>query len=68
METIVPEESLLSNPQTGSVLFALLVQRLGGKVSITQADIDDMYGFRLLENHDAENGIEFKIIIPLFNG
>lgn len=54
--------SNLNNPVLTTILFAILVKRLGGRAGITQADIDDI-AYNLLEEEGKEDGsLEFRLI------
>lgn len=54
--------SNLHNPALTTILFAVMVKRLGGRVKITQSDIDDIAYSRLLESADATGAIEFETV------
>ena len=59
---MMPPQSYLNNPIFVTILFAILVKRLGSKVEITQADIDDI-AFNRLEEEGLENGtLEFRLL------
>lgn len=53
--------SNLNNPNLTTILFAIMVKRLGGRVEITQADIDDIAYNRLLEDGREDGSIEFRL-------
>lgn len=53
--------SNLNNPYLTTILFAIMVKRLGGRVEITQADIDDIADNRLMEDGREDGSIEFKL-------
>jgi len=54
--------SALNDPDLTTILFAILVKRLGGDVTITQADIDDIAYGRLVETVELEDGtIQFVL-------
>jgi hypothetical protein len=55
-------KSNLTNPRLTAMLFAILVKRLGGKVEITQADIDDMAYNRLAEEGRKDGSLEFTVM------
>lgn len=52
----------LTDPQLTALLFAVLVKRLGGKVKITQVDIDDIAYNRLEEKGREDGSLEFRLI------
>lgn len=55
-------QSNLNDPMLTSLLFAILVKRLGRKVEISQADIDDV-AFNRLEEEVREDGtLEFRLL------
>ena len=54
--------SNLNNPALTTLLFAVLVKRLGGKAEITQADIDDIAFNRLDEDVREDGSLEFRLI------
>jgi hypothetical protein len=55
-------QSNLNNPELTTILFAILVKRLGGMAVITQADIDDI-AFNKLEEEGREDGtLEFRLL------
>lgn len=54
----------LKNPKLAPILFSILVKRLGGKVTITQADFDDIAYGKLLEE-GYETGILTFEYVPL---
>lgn len=65
MLTNVPSEnSNLNNPVLTTILFAVLVKRLGGIVQITQADIDEV-AYNRLDEDANEQRIEFTYIEKL---
>lgn len=53
--------SNLNKPELTVILFAVLVKRLGGKVEITQADIDDIAYNRLIEEGFNDGSLEFRL-------
>lgn len=54
--------SQLNDPHLTVILFAILVKRLGGKTTITQADIDAI-AYNLLEEEGRDDGsIEFRLV------
>ena len=54
--------SNLNNPNLTTILFAILVKRLGGRAEITQADIDDIAYNRLEEEGKEDGSLEFRLI------
>lgn len=56
------KNSNLNNPELTTILFAILVKRLGGRVEITQADIDDIAYNRLEEEGKQDGSLEFRLI------
>ncbi len=56
------ERSNLNNPRLTTILFAILVKRLGGKAEITQADIDDIAFNRLEEEGRQDGSLEFRLV------
>jgi len=54
--------SNLNNPRLTTILFAILVKRLGGKTEITQADIDDIAFNRLEEEGREDGSLEFRLV------
>lgn len=44
------------------LLFAIFVKRLGGKVEVTQADIDDVAFGRLDEEGREDGSLEFRLV------
>lgn len=54
--------STLNNPKLTTILFAILVKRLGGRAKITQADIDDIAYNRLEEEGKDDGSLEFRLI------
>jgi hypothetical protein len=55
-------QSNLNDPKLTTLLFAILVKRLGGKVEIAQADIDDVAFNRLLEEGREDGILEFRLL------
>lgn len=55
-------KSNLNNPRLTTILFAILVKRLGGRAEITQADIDDIAYNRLEEEGKDDGSLEFRLI------
>ena len=43
-------------------MFAILVKESGGNVSITQAQLDQIQYFSLLEDYDGKGTITFRVI------
>lgn len=58
----VPLQSHLNNPILTTLLFAIMVKRLGGTVEITQADIDAIAYNRLEEDSREDGSIAFRLI------
>ncbi len=56
------KRSNLNNPQLTTLLFAILVKRLGGKALITQGDIDAVAYNRLEEEGRADGSLEFRLV------
>lgn len=54
--------SNLNNPRLTTILFAILVKRLGGTVEITQADIDAVAYTRMEEQGHEDGRLEFRLI------
>lgn len=54
--------SNLNNPALTTILFAILVKRLGGKAEITQFDIDDIAYNRLEEEGRDDGSLEFRLV------
>lgn len=54
--------SNLNNPQLTTILFAIMVKRLGGSVRITQSDIDDVAFNRLQEEGFEDGSLEFRLL------
>ena len=60
--TAMDKRSNLNDPKLTTILFAILVKRLGGKTTITQVDIDDI-AYNALEEEGKDDGsIEFRFI------
>lgn len=59
---MMDSNSNLNNPKLTTILFAILVKRLGGKAVITQADIDDIAYNRLEEEGRVDGSLEFRLI------
>jgi len=55
-------QSNLNNPKLTTILFAILVKRLGGKAEITQADLDDIAFNQLEEEGKADGSLEFRLV------
>lgn len=55
-------QSNLNNPKLTTILFAILVNKLGGKAEITQADIDAVAFSRLEEEGREDGSLEFRLI------
>lgn len=58
----IPPRSNLNNPRLTTILFAIMVKRLGGTVEITQADIDAIAYNRLEEEGREDGSIAFRLI------
>ena len=54
--------SRLNNPKLTTLLFAVLVKRLGGNVEIRQEDIDAVAYNRLKEDVETDGSIGFRLI------
>ena len=54
--------SSFNNQNLTTILFAILVKRLGGRAEITQADIDDIAYNRLEEEGKDDGSLEFRLI------
>jgi len=54
--------SRLNDSNLNILILSILVKRLGGKVKITQRDIDDISYNRLDETVDVDGSIEFNFI------
>ena len=54
--------SNLNDPHLTALLFGVLVKRLGGKVQILQADIDDVAFNRMEEEMREDGSLEFRLI------
>lgn len=52
--------SVLAHPELVTILFSVLVNRLGGTVVIAQADIDDVAFNRLNEEALEDGSIKFS--------
>ena len=55
-------QSNLNNPNLTTILFAILVKRLGGTVRIEQSDIDEVAYNRLEEEGFIDGVVEFRLI------
>lgn len=53
--------SALSNPELTLIILAVMVKRLGGNVSIVQADIDDVAYNRLIEEGFENGRLELRL-------
>ena len=58
----IPPRSNLNDPKLTTLLFAAMVHKLGGKVEITQADIDLVAFNRLEEVVRADGSLAFRLI------
>lgn len=56
------KQSVLNDPQLALLLLAVLVDRLGGQVQITQADVNIVAYNRLDERLLIDNSVEFTLI------
>ena len=54
--------SCLNDPNLNILILAILVKRLGGKVKITQRDIDDISHNLLNETVEVDGSLEFNLI------
>jgi len=54
--------STINNPKLTALLFAVMVKRLGGKVDITQVDIDQVAYSRLDEEGDEDGSLTFTLV------
>jgi len=54
--------SRLNDSSLNILILSILVKRLGGKVKITQHDIDDISYNRLEETVDIDGSLEFNFI------
>lgn len=54
--------SIFLNPVATKLVFAILVKRLGGKVTVRQADIDDVSFNRLEESLETDGALEFELV------
>jgi hypothetical protein len=54
--------SNLNNPRLNLLLFAVMVHKLGGKVEITQADIDQVAYNQLAEEGRDDGTVQFRLI------
>lgn len=54
--------SRLNNAQLTTLLFAVLVKRLGGNVEIRQEDIDAVAYNRLEEDVETDGSIGFRLV------
>lgn len=50
----------LDDPTVKMLVIAILLKRLGGKATITQADIDDVAYNRILEEGHGDGSIELR--------
>jgi len=58
----IPPSSNLNHPQLTTILFAVMLHKLGGHVEITQADID-LVAFNRMEEVGREDGsLAFRLI------
>lgn len=54
--------SRLNDSNLNILILSILVKRLGGKVKITQRDIDDISYNRLDETVEVDGSLEFNLI------
>ena len=52
-------QSNLNNPLLTTILFAIMVKRLGGQVLITQSDIDDIAYSKMFEEGFSDGSLKF---------
>ena len=57
-----PERSNLNDPKLTTILFAILVKKVGGSITITQADIDDIAYQQLVERGNEDGTLDFILI------
>jgi hypothetical protein len=55
-------QSNLNDPKFTTIIFAVIVKKLGGSVTITQADIDEVAYNRLEEKGNMDGSLEFRLI------
>ncbi len=55
-------QSLLNDEVFRTALVGILVKRLGGVVTLTQADFDDISTMMLLENVIADGSLKFSVM------
>lgn len=55
-------QSVLRDRSITMLILAAIVQKLGGEVSITQADIDDVAYNRLEEDGDGKGTVTFRVV------
>lgn len=55
------QPSYLNDPVITKLLIGVMVKRLGGNVTISQADIDDI-AFNRLEEKGSEGRVEFQLV------
>jgi len=55
--------TVFNNVELTTTIVAILVHKLGGKVTIEQEDFDAIAGFRLAE-HGTGRAISFEITVP----
>lgn len=46
---------MIQDPKFTAILFAILVKRLGGEVTITQTDVDEI-AYNFLQEHQMKDG------------
>lgn len=52
--------SYLNNPYLAIIFLAILVKKLGGNVTVTQVDIDDIAYSKLFENGNEDGSVTFS--------
>lgn len=53
--------SYIDDPRLTKLLFAAMVKRLGGRVQITQSDIDAV-SYNLLEEEGSDECVEYRLV------
>lgn len=53
--------SILDNKEATTVLLAVLVERAGGRIELTQDDFDRAVGLSLVEDYDG-NSLIFRLL------
>lgn len=62
MEKEINPDSVLCDPKLSKLLFSVLVKRIGGKVKITQKDIDEIAYGTLNEYRYSDGSPEFVLV------